>query len=152
MRFLSLARAEDELTLPCAQTHPDCPPLSFTLAPSPPSLPPSSSTAPSAPAPSPAPAPAPRLVATHLRFAHAAQLVAALGVLDAQMRANALVRSAVVPLATLGDAARPAKRARAQKGKSAGGMTLDELFARASLSLLSLPLSPKLLSLSQDVH
>ncbi|GAA5846157.1 hypothetical protein JCM9279_005840 [Rhodotorula babjevae] len=127
---LERARAEANTV-----THPDCPPLSFTLALPPPRFAPSSSIAPSAP--SPAPAPAPRLVATHLRFAHAAQLVAALRILDAQVRANALVRSAVEPRGPSGAragaeaAARPAKRARAQGGKK-GGMTLDELFAPLS--------------------
>ncbi|GAA5906474.1 hypothetical protein JCM8208_004671 [Rhodotorula glutinis] len=113
-------------------THPDCPPLSFTLAPPPPPLSLSSSSTPQ----TPSPVPAPRLFATHLRFAHAAQLVAALAVLDAQVRANALVRSAVVPrvsaasgsVGVRGEAGRPVKRARAQGGKG-GGMTLEELFA-----------------------
>ncbi|KPV71648.1 uncharacterized protein RHOBADRAFT_56484 [Rhodotorula graminis WP1] len=121
-------------------THPDCPPLSFTLTPAPPSLPPTPSTASSAPSPSPRPAP--RLVATHLRFAHAPQLVAALGVLDAQVRAGALVRSAVVVprgsspagrmRAGAEGAARPAKRARAREGGGLGGMTLEDLFAPPS--------------------
>ncbi|GAA5999295.1 uncharacterized protein JCM10292_001736 [Rhodotorula paludigena] len=110
--------------------------------------------------PSPAPSPPP-LVATHLRFSRAAQLVAALGVLRRQVRANEVVwsllrerergRDESEECGEVGDAQGKGRRRekkrrkveaveREDEGKT---MTLDELFATPTApSALPITLHP----------
>ncbi|BGP41988.1 hypothetical protein JCM10449v2_005985 [Rhodotorula kratochvilovae] len=104
-----LSAAEMDRTRAYEVKHPDCPLLAFSLAPPPPASPDSHIATPQ-----------PKLLATHLRFAAPAQLLAALEVLRAQDP----------------DGERPGKRRRVA-GK---GMSLEELFA-ASPADAPLPIS-----------